>query len=367
MADFVVNDDGTYPTLNAAVAVASAANTIEIQGTWDNDDTTSVVWDVAVIVTADSDSKQIGKPFVSGDTHYRHREGAGHAFTVTAAVDITDLDIQSDSSGTSDELFRAAGDDAITLKNCMLGFTGNTDQPDVVYNEDNSTKTYLFEQCFFYDVGRSIVDVFGSGTGTHTVNFNSCGSFNIGANGGRAEGCWYGHTDSGTNDTVNVNMHNCLIHVTDENAVTIESGSSGTYNSDCAHSITNITSANLVDDFDTDVQTSLLVSATWATSTAGGDEVLLTNITSTTYDPALVNDSTNNDAQTRHATVTDAGLTIPDLDILGQTRDKATPSFDCGPHALTLAAAGGGPAGGKKGVIALLHRRRWHGGVPIAA
>ena len=178
-----VNQGGTTPpdygSLNAAVADSTAADTIEIQGTWSADDTTGVTWNVAVIVTADSSAKQIGRPWASGDTHYRLRPTSGHVFTVTADVDLTNIDVQSESSGVSDEIFRAAANYNATITNCMLGFTGNVDQQDVWYIEDNGTKTVTFEQCFFYDVGRSIIDQTAGSSGTFTVNFNSCGSYNI--------------------------------------------------------------------------------------------------------------------------------------------------------------------------------------------
>lgn len=335
---------GDFTSINAFIADAGtvATDTGTISGTWSASDTTSVTWNKAVIIVATGGSVQIGKPWVSGGTEYRHVEGAGHAFTVTANVNITGINIQSDSTGVSDELFRAAGADGCVITDCQLGFTGNTDQQDIWYTETFTTRTLTFEQCFFYDVGRSIIDnAWATGGGTLTINFNSCGSFNIGADGARHDGCWYGQSGAENTSTINVNAHNCLIHVSDLNAFALES-TSDTFNIDCTYSIANIATTAISVNEDSEDLTGTVGSRTWATSTAGGDEVLLTNITSGTYNPALVNDATNNDAQTFHAVVTDAGLTIPTLDILGQERDKATPSFDVGPSALTLAAGGAG-------------------------
>ena len=84
----VKQSGGDYTTLNAAVAAAIASDTISIEGAWTADDTTSVTWDVATSVTADASSKQIGRPWASGDTHYRLRPTSGHVFTVTADVDL---------------------------------------------------------------------------------------------------------------------------------------------------------------------------------------------------------------------------------------------------------------------------------------
>jgi len=346
MSARTVNQGGTTPpdygSLNAAVADSTAADTIEIQGTWSADDTTGVTWDVAVIVTADSSAKQIGRPFQSGDTHYRLRPTSGHVFTVTADVDLTNIDVQSESSGVSDELFRAAANYNATFTNCMLGFTGNVDQQDVWYCEATGTKTLNFIQCFFYDVGRSIVDQWNGGEGgTFTINFNSCGSYNIGANGAREDGSWGGFATTASGDTIDVNAHNCLMHHSDVN-VFAASSSNPTINVDGHYCLISTASGSLALFTDTEVDTGSGYSYVWGTTTAGGLEVLLTNLTSGTYNPALVDDTTNNDAQTFHTTVTSAGLTIPTLDIIGQERDKAAPSFDVGPYALTLAAGGAG-------------------------
>ena len=331
----------TYATVELAMIDAIAGDTISIESTWSGDDATQVNYDVAAIIIVDASSKQIGRPFQSGDTHYRHRVTSGHAFVVTADVDITDVDIQSDSSTTSDEIFRAAANYNATITNCMLGFTGNVDQQDVWYCEDNGTKTVTFEQCFFYDVGRSIVDQTAGSSGTFTVNFNSCGSFNIAANGGRNAGMWFGSL-AGASATIVVNAHNCLLHhasgISDR---TVACASGATVTAHFNYCIGNNPTTDLFSDVDTTDTVGTVGSYTWtaAADPGTGDFVGLVNITSGTYNPALT-DHANNDAKGFHAVVTDAGLTIPDLDILGQTRDKTTPLFDVGPSALTLAAGG---------------------------
>ncbi len=346
MADHTVNQGGgpdpDFATLCAAVAAATAGETIEIQGTWSADDTTAVAWDVAVSVTADASAKQIGRPWKTGDTHYRLRVVAAteHTFTVTANLVITDLDIQSESTVVSAELFRAAGASTGTLVNCMLGFTGNTDQQDVWYTESATSRTWLFEQCFFYDVGRSIFDSVSDGNGAMTINFNSCGSFNIGADGARHNGSWFGKGEAHASGVYAINAHNCLIHVSDTNAFGVDT-TDGEMNIDCTYSIANIATTALSANENNEDLTGTVGSYTWTTTPSTGDQVGLTNITSGTYDPALVDDA-DNDAQEFHATATDAGLTIPLTDILGKTRDTGAPPtnfFDVGPHALTLAAA----------------------------
>lgn len=331
---------GSFNSINQWIgdATTSATETGTIIGNdWDDDDATAVTWDKAVIIVANSDAKQIGKPWVSGGTEYRHRVASGHAFTVTADVDITDINIQSDSSTGSDELFRAAGTYSGTITNCMLGFTGTTSEQDIWYSNDSATKTISFVQCFIYDVDRAIVHIQTSGeTGTVTINWNACGALGV--------GMWFRTTSNDTNNTFDCNAQSCLLNATDA-AAFVATTSNPTLNVDAPRCITNIANEAALGSFDDTIDTTgTLFAATWRTSTGGGDEVLLVNITSTTYDPNLVDDETNNDAQSRHATRTDATLEIPAFDILGQERDITTPLFDCGPHALTLAAGGGGPS-----------------------
>ena len=336
----VKSSGGDYATLKDAVDNATASDTISIEGTWGGDDTTGITWDVATSVTADASSKQIGRPWASGDTHYRLRPTSGHVFTVTADVNLTNLDVQSESSGVSDELFRAAGTANGTLTNCMLGFTGNVDQQDIWYTEDNSTKTVSFVQCFFYDVGRSVVDtVTGGQSGTLTVNYNSCGSYNNGADGAREDGCWFGSSNTNSGDTIVINAHNCLCAINDLSVFVAATQPTFTVNAN--YCITSVGVANLVENNDSGDETGSVGNYTWtaAADPGTGDFVGLVNITSGTYNPALT-DHANNDAKGFHAVVTDAGLTIPELDIIGQTRDKTTPLFDVGPYALTLAAGG---------------------------
>ena len=89
---------GDFSSINAFIGdgATNPGDDAEIQGTWASHDTTSVTWNKAVFITADADSKQDGKAWQVGDTTYRHREIAGHAFTVSADVDIEDINIISD-------------------------------------------------------------------------------------------------------------------------------------------------------------------------------------------------------------------------------------------------------------------------------
>ncbi len=343
MATYTIKQSGgDFSSINAFIADgATVATDIgSIEGTWSVDDTTSVTWNKAVVIVADSSSKQSGRPWRSGDTTYRHREASGHAFTCTAAIDITGINIQSDSTGTSDELFRATTPADSTFTNCQLGFTGNTDQQDIYYLDTTETITLTFEQCFFYDAGRSVINQSNaSGAFTNTVNFNSCGSLNISANGGKGDGSWFGYANTNTGTTVTINAQNCLL-TTADTYIFGGTSSNPVYTINATYCVSETSSLNLAASEDTQTLTGTEFSYTWVDAvTAAGSEVGMVDITGPDYDPALIDDDTDNEAMSFHSTRTESGLEIPATDIAGQSRDITTPSFDVGPYARTLAAA----------------------------
>ena len=72
---------GDYTTLEAAVENASTVDgdVITISGTWSSRENTRIVVADALTIVASGDSKQIGRPWRTGDTHYQHRStSAGH-------------------------------------------------------------------------------------------------------------------------------------------------------------------------------------------------------------------------------------------------------------------------------------------------
>jgi hypothetical protein len=337
MGNININGSGTYSTLNSAVAAASATDTINITGTWSSHDTTNVTWDVAVSVRADSDSKVAAVAWNTGDTTYRLRPTSGHVFTVTADVDIHDINVISDSSGTSDELFRNLGGYEVDLRRCHLGFSGNTDQQDIVYTEaDSGTNSFSFESCTFFDVGRSVVDAYGCTGGTWTISFNGCTSYNVGANGGRADGCWVGQSASGA--TWNIKAFHNLMSVDDDFVFGFEEDV--TLDSD--YNITNISDANYISSFpgsETKNDTGSQFSKTFVEGDPASGQIGLRDITTTPYDLRIYDDATDNLAQDFHSVETGAnsGLAIPN-DIVGTVRG-ASEDHDCG--AFEIAAVGG--------------------------
>ena len=339
MADATIQQSGgDFSSLNAFIADAgtSASDTGTIQGTWSVDDTTAVTWNKAVIIEADADSKQAGRPWDTGDTTYRHRVTSGHAITVSAAVDISDINIQSSSGGTSDELFRMSSPQNLTCRRCMLGWDNDINQQDVVYLDDaSSSVTFLFEQCFFYEVGRSIVDAYTgtAETGTITIDFNSCGSYAVGGFGGRENAAWVGIGSSSNDADYNVNAHNCLLTSDDTNVFAIRAAIDATLDVSATYCLTDVTAANLSANEDSETTTGSGFSYTWTDGTPGaGSVVALTDITTIPYDPTLQDDA-NNDAQEFHSVATGSGLTIPATDYIGNTRDAA---YDVGPHEVSF-------------------------------
>ena len=322
MALIQVDGSGDYASLNAAIEPCTGGEVITISETWSGDDTTSIVWDQVVTVNVTGAAKNT-QGYPDQANTYRHTEPAGHAFTVTAAVVINDMDIMSNSTGVSDEIFRVGDSESdVTLKRCHIGFlNGNTDQQDIVYFDGTSkTVTFDFESCMFYDVGRSIVDLFDPTSSTITVNFNSCSAINIAANGGRGDGSWVGLGDSTVSYTVTVNFYNNLLLGSETYIVGMAAITSPTLNVNADCNITNETSDNLSGQY-TDSESlgsggevngfSYDFSVENSDPGAGSYVVYIENGTSP-YDLRLY-DHANNDAKGFHtdAAGSNSGLSIP--------------------------------------------------------
>jgi hypothetical protein len=345
-----VEGAGDYASLNAAIADASDGNTITISGSWSGDDTTDVSMNTTVTVNVTGTSQNNnGYPGRASGSYrlVKADAGADHVFTFSGdkSITINDMDIMSDSTGVSDEIFSVGDNDSdITCTRCHIGFSGNTDQQDIVYFTDDSvTVTWTFTSCMFYDVGRSIIDIYDVSGSTITVNFNSCSSFNIGANNSRNLGAWVGVDALGGTPTIVVNAFNCLIEydIGSEIAFAVDSGPTATLNADYCISRGSSGSGKFYNAFDTvNVGNGNLYDYTWTADAdpGSGDKVGLRDITTSPYDQRLT-DHANNDAIDVHSVETgpDSGLALPS-DILGTARGAAE-SHDIG--AFEVAAAGG--------------------------
>ena len=341
MALIQVDGAGDYASLNAAIVPCTGGEVITISETWAGDDTTSVVWDQAVTVNVTGSAKNT-QGYPDQANTYRHTESSGHAFTVTAAVVINDMDIMSNSTGVSDEIFHLSGVHSITCRRCHIGFSGNTDQQDLIYHDtDGGSLTWDFESCMFYDVGRSIIDQNGSSS-TITVNFNGCSSLNIGANGGRNGGTWFGEIGGGTSV---VNVFNCLI--TGAGGEAFHFDGTSTFNAD--YNITSYSSGSFAVYQDTDNQsTGNTYGVTFVEGEPTDVQVGLIETGTSPYDQRLY-DHANNIAIDAHSVETgpDSGLAIAN-DIIGTVRG-ASEDHDIG--AFEITAGGGGSAVTKTGAI----------------
>ena len=365
MATVVVEDDGTFPTINAAIADAGTNNndTIEVQGTWDNDDATQVVSSkTGIIIQADASSKHNGVAQAhanSDTTTYRHRVTAvanDHSFEISGTGwTVTDIDIQNLSTGTSDEVFRlAAGMAAFTAQDCLLGFVGINSQQDIVYYDSATNIIINLQNCICYNAGRAVVDVFSETNDPDVIiNLNCCTTWDCGGSGAASsrEGV-VGHS-SDTTVSIDVNLFNCIFKMATGTDVivsmAVHSGTVSAYSID--HCKTNSS------DWDTGswdtatVDASSTLSLALGEATDGSDDIIINDETTSPYDLRLT-DNANNDAQDAH---TDADmdnevggqtLSIPAADILGTVRPQNT-NHDIG--AFEIVAAGGanpkGPLG----------------------
>lgn len=332
---------GDFSSLDGAIGDASVFNGdyIEAQGTWTAKDVDNVDWIKSVLFSAAGSSKQIGRPWDTGDTHYQLAgTGSGHLITVSADVNITDVDIESASVGISDEIFRNATPYDVICNKCQIGFgaSGGDDQQDVVYWSGATAATFDFENCMFHDVGRSICDGY-SASATVTINFNSCSGLDLGSYGARNDGAWVGLMASSGSSTVVVNAFNCLLSSEDLYCFSYDVVGSFTVNTDDC--FTNLTAGNLV-GMGTETSSDLTASATWIESPTGtGDEVGMTEIDTSPYDQSLVDDA-DNDAQDKHttATGTNSGLPMPSTDIVGTSRPQGADSkYDVGAFEVAVA------------------------------
>jgi hypothetical protein len=331
----IVSDGGTYSSLNAALAAADTGDTISIEGTWAARDTTACsLSDATLTIVCDADSKHVGRPWETGDTHYQHRVTSGHAFTVTSTgtVSFSDLDIQNASTGTSDEIFRSNVGNTFFAERCLLGFDSRNDQQDIYYNENVVDAT--FESCIFYNVHRGVVDGYNINNGS-VININSCTGFAIGSSSG--SGSRTGLVGVYATNTVTVNIANTIHDGTGANYPAISAINSAT--SINVHTL--ITTAAAIENGDgtVDTDTSNVLNASVDDSDTAGYYILI-NKTTSPYDLRL-QDVANNVAIKNHSveSFTGTGLTLPITDVMGNTRVRTAGNIDIGAHAIT---GGGG-------------------------
>jgi hypothetical protein len=346
----VMDGGGDFTTLAAALADAgtSAGDTIEISGTWDNDDTAAcTVADNNITIQAVGSSKCA--PFaVASPTHYRLRcaTNGSHCILVNNTGCVIDgLEIKQGSTGSSDEGIRmAASGGTLTVKNSHIyGGSSYVIRQDGIYI-NNISATLNLENCIIHTFDRTGIhdQNYTAETVVVTVNVNSCTIFGCG-NDYPAENEAPGGigVDSSHLDSVhNINVFNSVV-VNNEQAgsgaedFAISTGMAGTITWNIHNSID---SDNSIASRDAAAFECLASRTETDSDTPGaGNWVVFEDVTTYPYDLRLKS-NVENDAQDAHDSGSGAGIDMPDADIAGTTRPQNT-NYDCG--AFEIAAAGG--------------------------
>ena len=322
----VGSDGGTYDYSSVAAALTANETTIEIQGTWSAADTTTHTISAGAVLTTITATGSAATPRAVGasPTHWRHRPTSGHCWTLNSDCTFTALDIESQSTTTSDEIIRlnAANVDLIADK-CLLGFNSANSQQDIVYNNNKTAVTTALTNCMIKNPGRSVMGHYGTAARDSDWDMNSCSCYNCGSQNEARAGI-FGDTGAGTHT---VNIFNSLLHVTGVSASTeqVIYHGGGTLTIAVDRCITNQS------EIDNVAETDSLLSHNWTdddTKVSDGDWVILQDITTAPYDFGLAT-NTFNEAEEMHSDSTGANLTMPSTDIEGTTRSAA---YCCGAH-----------------------------------
>ena len=353
----VKQSGGTYSTLNAALAVADPSDTISIEGSWTIDDTTAAsIADDNLTIETDASSKHPGYWDEATSQHYRLVVSGSHALTLSGAYTLTidGVAIEQSGTGTSDECFRCVpgSSDTVTIQNCILQCSTNTNQQDCIYTGYNTSIGVVdIEQCIIYGAARAGLNIqnFYTSTNSGTININSCTIWNCGLDGSLGAGAHvgggilYGVTTGGDGSSFTINVHNTTavendtggnysVEYPEDYREYVSDGIGvGAWNVSYSIDSDNTISAN------TDGGTGNLASrtATDNTSPGGGDWVIFEDISSAPYDLRIV-DNAEDDAQDAHTTATAHGLTIPSTDIVGTSRPQNT-NYDIGAFEIEVA------------------------------
>jgi len=333
-----LNTTNTYSTLDSAIDSASTDDVLEISGTdWAADDDTNVTATVAVTIRAASGA-ECGALVASGIDHYRLIVKSGNAIETTVSLDITGVEIANSGTGSSDECIRLNENSiSLSVKRCLIYFDSRTDQQDAIYVNAKTGVTVTAENCINWNTYRGFVDAYNS---SGTFNINSCHFYNLGFSiASDSRSGLVGKTGTGA---TTVNCFNSLIHLFDASYY-VFTASAGENTLTVDRCITNST-AIAWDNSLTETITDSITSATWATTGATGDYVVVENLTAGSEDLRLV-DNADNDAQDAHADASGAGLTMPSTDIVGTSRPVNT-NYDIGPfeYGVAISAATTGTA-----------------------
>lgn len=335
----VQQSGGDFTTFNAALQDVGTVNgdTITIQGPWTIDDTAAATVsddNITGQIVAGNESYHKGFYDESKD-HYRQVVSDGnHCITVdNPGFTLDGVPVVQGSAGTSDEGIRiAVSSTTTTFKRCIIFSLSDTSDQDGIF-AGNLTTDVDIETCIIYRWGRAGIHsqvVFGGETQNWAIN--SCSIFDCTTFIGAAEDDGGGISMLATDDAnteINCDVFNSFVFNGN-----VE-GSSADYNSlGSTASLTWGISFSI--DSDNSIATEdgggvgNLANRAIRTSTAGGDEVLVVNLTDGTQNLLLVDDAVNNDAQDAHSATSAEGLTLPILDIEDDVRNRAAEQIDIG-------------------------------------
>ncbi len=292
-----------------------------------------------ITIIASGDARHAGLD--NEGSNYELAVSAAHCIVVNNTGCVIDgIIVKQDGTGSSDEGIRFADNSTLTVKNTIIwADTQDTNQDGFRSNETGDI-TVNFEQVYIYGFSR------GGYNGNHaappndptrTHNLNSCGFWNNGHEDSTSAGGVNIHSNH-SSATITANLFNCWSLGNDGHASAEDYSeklvSSGTVTWNISHCIDSDNSIVAV----LDAGGTNLASRTLRDATAGGNEVLVQDITTAPYDLTLIDDATNNDAQDVHTVDTVHGLTIPSTDIAGTSRPQNT-SHDIGSFEIVVVAA----------------------------
>lgn len=335
---------GDFTTLAAALSDAGtvANDIIEISGDWSTRDTAAatVADDNITIRTASGDQARHAG-FDNGGSNYFLEVTTGHALTVNnTGCTVQHVGIKQDGSVSSAEGLRVAAA-VFTVENTIIwADSADTDQDGIYFG--NIDCTINVTQCKIFGFWRAgIHGQNTSGDADYTINVNSCSIWDNGhstSGAATSSGGGVKTVNTGASSTKIINIYNTWSLENDTGSGTnadyiegLNGGGSATWNisrsADSDNSIAGIL----------DTGSNNLASRTLRDATAGGDEILVQDITTAPFDLRLIDDTTNNDAQDVHATATAHGLTIPATDIAGTSRPQNT-NYDLGAFEVVVSA-----------------------------
>lgn len=329
----VKQSGGDYSTLASALSNAStsASDIISIEGTWSVDDTAAAtIIDDNITIQTDASSNHFG---VEGSANYRLEVSGSHCITCNnTGFDIDGLVVVQTGTGSSDEGIRA-GNFAGTVQNCLIRANTATSSQDGIYLFGTAARTVNVINTSIIKFNRGGIHL--QNADNTTANINSCTIWGNGADsvsGSQAAG---GIAVANTSSSSAINVFNTMSlgNTSGTGAADYRDEGANTWNIDNC-----IDSDNTIAGLDGGA-VGALASRTITDSAApgAGDWVMVNDVTSSPYDLTLQDDATNNDAQDAHSNTTGAGLTLPTLDIEGDTRDTASGKVDIGVDAFPAA------------------------------